>query len=49
MMLPHIVRVTFGTVVPSSRQYVDILKALTRNVAFCVWSLAIWVSFQPLL
>ncbi|KAJ9104747.1 hypothetical protein QFC19_003888 [Naganishia cerealis] len=49
MMLPHFIRVTLGTIVPGARAYVDIFRALTRNVAFCLWSLAIWVSFQPLL
>ncbi|KAJ9125076.1 hypothetical protein QFC22_000029 [Naganishia vaughanmartiniae] len=49
MLLPHFIRVTLGTIVPGARAYVDIFQALIRNVAFCLWSLLIWVSFQPLL
>ncbi|KAF9820412.1 hypothetical protein IEO21_01421 [Rhodonia placenta] len=48
MVLPHIARHTVGVVSVWSRKYIDWLQALHRYIAFFGWTLAIWISFQPL-
>ncbi|KAL6310327.1 Mechanosensitive ion channel-domain-containing protein [Sparassis latifolia] len=48
MLLPHVARHTVGVVVVGARRYIEWLYALKRYVALFVWTLAVWISFQPL-
>ncbi|KJA19910.1 hypothetical protein HYPSUDRAFT_842053 [Hypholoma sublateritium FD-334 SS-4] len=46
---PIIIRSTVGVVAVSSRRYIEWLQALHRYVALFAWSIAVYVSFQPLI
>lgn len=48
-MLPSVFRHTVGLVAIGSRRYIDWLEVLHRYVAFTAWTVAIWVTYQPLL
>ncbi|KAI5123926.1 hypothetical protein M0805_006343 [Coniferiporia weirii] len=48
-LLPRVARSTIGIVAVGSRKYIDWLGALVRYVALFGWTLAIWISFQPLI
>jgi hypothetical protein len=48
-ILPPILRHTIGLVAVNSRRYIDWLEVLHRDVALTAWTIAIWVSYQPLL
>ncbi|KZV69518.1 hypothetical protein PENSPDRAFT_676041 [Peniophora sp. CONT] len=49
MILPIFVRATLGVVAVSLRRYIDWLTALKRYLALFGWTLAVWISFQPLI
>ncbi len=49
MLLPKIVRVTLGTIIPGMKTYVNVAENLVRSVAFILWAAAIWISFTPIL
>lgn len=48
-IFPPILRHTIGLVAVGSRRYIDWLEVLHRYVALTAWTIAIWVSYQPLL
>lgn len=48
LALPHIARHTIGIVAVGARRYIDWLQPLGRYIALFAWSLAVWVSFNPL-
>ena len=48
-VIPSVVRATVGVVAISTRRYIEWLQALHRYVALFAWSLAIWISFNPLI
>ena len=48
LVLPYIARHTIGVVAVGARRYIDWLKPLGRYIALFAWSLAVWVSFNPL-
>lgn len=49
MFLPHFVRYSLVTIIPTMRQWVDILHNLERPMAFIGWSLALWITWTPLI
>ncbi|THH00782.1 hypothetical protein EW026_g1806 [Hermanssonia centrifuga] len=49
MATPRLTRNTLGVVAVGARRYIDWLEALHRYVALFGWTLAIWISFQPLI
>ncbi|KAI0035878.1 hypothetical protein K488DRAFT_42300 [Vararia minispora EC-137] len=49
MLLPVFVRATLGVVAVGLRQYIEWLTALKRYISLFGWTLAIWVSFQPVI
>lgn len=48
LVLPHMARHTIGIVAVGARRYIDWLQPLGRYIALFAWSLAVWVSFNPL-
>ncbi|KAK4686237.1 mechanosensitive ion channel protein 4/5/6/7/8/9/10, partial [Tremellales sp. Uapishka_1] len=48
MMLPSIWRNTVGAIIPNARLYTDIIANLGRYMKLIAWTLAMWVSFTPL-
>ncbi|KIY73032.1 hypothetical protein CYLTODRAFT_342952 [Cylindrobasidium torrendii FP15055 ss-10] len=48
-LLPIIIRSTVGVIAIATRRYIDWASALHRYVAFFAWTLAMWVSFNPLI
>ncbi|KAJ3556902.1 hypothetical protein NM688_g1764 [Phlebia brevispora] len=48
MIAPGIARNTIGVVAVAARRYIDWVEVLHRYVALFGWTLACWVSFQPL-
>lgn len=48
-MLPSVLRHTVGLVAIGSRRYIDWLEVLHRYVALTAWTVALWVTYQPLL
>ncbi|KAH9832221.1 Mechanosensitive ion channel-domain-containing protein [Rhodofomes roseus] len=49
LVLPYIARHTIGVVAVGARRYIDWLQPLGRYIALFAWSLAVWVSFNPLI
>ncbi|KAH9920051.1 Mechanosensitive ion channel-domain-containing protein [Fomitopsis serialis] len=49
LVLPHIARHTIGVVAVGARRYIDWLQPLGRYIALFLWSLGVWVSFNPLI
>lgn len=49
MMFPHFLNYTLVAIIPSMSKMVDVFGRLTRNVAFVLWSIAIWASFTPII
>ena len=49
MLVPKILQATLVAIVPSMRQWIQIFSSLIRNVALILWTLAMWVSFTPLM
>ncbi|KAG7098557.1 hypothetical protein E1B28_000491 [Marasmius oreades] len=48
-ILPGIIRSTIGVVAFGTRKYIDWAAVLHRYVALFVWTLALWISWQPLI
>ncbi|KAF9475543.1 hypothetical protein BDN70DRAFT_813949, partial [Pholiota conissans] len=48
-ILPPIIRSTLGVVAISTRRYIDWMQALHRYIALFAWSIAIYISFTPLI
>ncbi|KAJ6625628.1 Mechanosensitive ion channel-domain-containing protein [Mycena sp. CBHHK59/15] len=49
MILPRIVRRTIGIIAVGTRRYLDWLQVLHRYVAIFVWTVAVFVSYNPLI
>ncbi|KZT70940.1 hypothetical protein DAEQUDRAFT_666983 [Daedalea quercina L-15889] len=49
LVLPYIARHTIGVVAVGARRYIDWLQPLGRYIALFAWSLALWISFNPLI
>ncbi|KAI9511136.1 Mechanosensitive ion channel-domain-containing protein [Russula earlei] len=49
MIFPRVVRNTVGVVAVGARRYIDWFTALYRYVALFVWSLTIWIAWNPLI
>ncbi|KAJ7096303.1 Mechanosensitive ion channel-domain-containing protein [Mycena epipterygia] len=49
MILPRVIRRTVGLVAVGTRRYVDWLQALHRYVAIFLWTLAVFISYNPLI
>ncbi|KAF8504238.1 Mechanosensitive ion channel-domain-containing protein, partial [Hysterangium stoloniferum] len=49
LTLPRIARYTIGAVSATSRTYISWLAALHRYIALFIWSLVIWIAWQPLI
>ncbi|KAF8658295.1 hypothetical protein AX16_002066 [Volvariella volvacea WC 439] len=49
LILPSVMRSTIGVVALASRRYIEWAAALHRYIALFGWSLAIWVSWNPLI
>lgn len=47
--VPVIARYTIGVVAVASRRYIDWLQALDRYLALFTWTLAVWVSWNPII
>ncbi|KAL0072385.1 hypothetical protein AAF712_000148 [Marasmius tenuissimus] len=48
-VLPAIIRSTIGVVAVGTRRYIDWAAVLHRYVALFMWTLAMWVAYQPLI
>ncbi|KAJ7770227.1 Mechanosensitive ion channel-domain-containing protein [Mycena maculata] len=48
-ILPRVIRRTVGVIAVGTRRYLDWLQVLSRYVALFGWSLAVFVSFNPLM
>ncbi|TEB38382.1 hypothetical protein FA13DRAFT_1726059 [Coprinellus micaceus] len=48
-IVPPIIRATLGTVAVGTRRYIEWMGVLHRYIAFFAWSIALWVSWQPLI
>lgn len=48
MLVPKVLQATLVAIVPTMRQWIQIFSSLVRNVALILWTLAMWVSFTPL-
>jgi hypothetical protein len=49
MILPRIIRRTIGVIAVGTRRYLDWLQVLHRYVAIFLWTLAIFISYNPLI
>ncbi|KAJ6586941.1 Mechanosensitive ion channel-domain-containing protein [Mycena vulgaris] len=49
MILPRIIRRTVGLIAVGTRRYLDWLQALHRYVAIFLWTLAVFISYNPLI
>ncbi|KAF8070126.1 Mechanosensitive ion channel-domain-containing protein [Lyophyllum atratum] len=49
LIMPAILRSTIGVVAVGTRKYIDWLHALHRYIALFAWTLAIWISWGPLI
>lgn len=49
MILPRIARHSLGVVAVGARKYIDWIAVLYRYNALAGWTLACWISFQPLI
>ncbi|KAG8890399.1 hypothetical protein FRB98_008974 [Tulasnella sp. 332] len=49
MVTPKILRITIGMAARSTRHFIGWIENLERTLAFYAWSLATWVTFQPLI
>ncbi|KAJ6499912.1 Mechanosensitive ion channel-domain-containing protein [Mycena vitilis] len=49
MILPRIIRRTVGVIAVATRRYLDWLLALHRYVAIFLWTLAVFISYNPLI
>lgn len=48
MILPRMIRKTIGVIAVGTRRYLDWLQVLYRYVAFCLWTVAVFASYNPL-
>ncbi|KAK0461093.1 Mechanosensitive ion channel-domain-containing protein [Desarmillaria tabescens] len=48
-LLPPIIRATVGAVAVAARRYIDWASALHRYVALFAWSLANWITWNPVI
>jgi hypothetical protein len=48
MLVPKVLQATLVAIVPSMRQWIQIFSSLVRNVALILWTMAMWISFTPL-
>ncbi|KDR75887.1 hypothetical protein GALMADRAFT_68503 [Galerina marginata CBS 339.88] len=46
---PGIIRATVGVVAVSTRRYIDWMQALHRYIALFAWTVAVWVSYNPVI
>ncbi|KAJ7497312.1 Mechanosensitive ion channel-domain-containing protein [Mycena latifolia] len=49
MILPRIIRRTVGLIAVGTRRYLDWLQALNRYMALFFWTLAVFISYNPLI
>ncbi|KAJ7188245.1 Mechanosensitive ion channel-domain-containing protein [Mycena filopes] len=49
MIFPRIIRWTVGTIAVGTRRYLDWLQVLHRYVAIFLWTLGVFVSYNPLI
>lgn len=49
MAAPHVLKHTIGQIAPEARHYIDYLFALKKTLSAALWTLAMWISFQPLI
>ncbi|TFK87099.1 hypothetical protein K466DRAFT_491520 [Polyporus arcularius HHB13444] len=49
MLLPGFLRNTVGVIIVAARKYIDWFEVLRRYAAFFGWSLAVWISYNPLI
>ncbi|KAJ7647318.1 hypothetical protein FB45DRAFT_1100411 [Roridomyces roridus] len=49
MIVPRIIRKTLGVIAVGTRRYLDWLEVLHRYVTLFIWTLAIFVTYQPLI
>jgi len=49
MLLPHILRGSLGVVAVGLRRYIDWFTALHRPVAFVAWSIAVLITYNPII
>ncbi|GLB37046.1 putative mechanosensitive ion channel [Lyophyllum shimeji] len=48
-IVPYILRATLGVVAVGTRRYIDWIQVLHRYIALTAWTLAIWISWGPLI
>ncbi|TFK75422.1 hypothetical protein BDN72DRAFT_757999 [Pluteus cervinus] len=48
-LLPVVMKATIGVVAVASRRYIEWASALHRYIALFAWSLAIWISWNPII
>ncbi|KAJ7218050.1 Mechanosensitive ion channel-domain-containing protein [Mycena pura] len=49
MILPRIIRRTLGVIAVGTRRYLDWLQVLHRYIALFFWTLAVFISYNPLI
>ncbi|KAL7424777.1 hypothetical protein Q5752_000461 [Cryptotrichosporon argae] len=49
MVVPRVWRNTVGSIIPSAKQYTDVIANLGRYAKLIIWMVAVWVSFTPLI
>ncbi|KAF8885420.1 Mechanosensitive ion channel-domain-containing protein [Mucidula mucida] len=48
-LLPPLIRATIGAVAVGTRKYIDWAGALHRYIAFFAWTLAMWITWNPVI
>lgn len=48
MILPSLWRNIVGSIIPSAKAYADVVRNLGRYAKLIAWSIAVWISFTPL-
>ncbi|KAF9012331.1 hypothetical protein BDQ17DRAFT_1232693 [Cyathus striatus] len=49
LIMPHVIRSTLGIVAVGTRRYIDWIQVLHRYIALLGWTIAIWVSWNPII
>lgn len=48
-MIPSVWHNTVGSIIPNARKYTDVIRALGRYAKLVSWTVAVWISFTPLI
>ncbi|ORY33717.1 Mechanosensitive ion channel-domain-containing protein [Naematelia encephala] len=48
MIVPTVWQNSVGSIIPAAKQYTDVLRALGKYAKLVTWTVAMWISFTPL-